>query len=95
MKNVGLYEAKTNLSALIAELEATGDPIALTRHGVVVAELIPPSRKVSPKRGCLKSADFHLADDFSKDSLGFEDFYRSLDVVPVSEVAEPSEGFSR
>ncbi len=88
MKTVGLYEAKTNLSALVAEVEATGEPIALTRHGVVVAELVPPTPKVSPQRGCLKSPDFHLAEDFSKDGLGFEEFYRSLEDEPGSEVAE-------
>ena len=41
MKEVGLYQAKTQLSALVAEVAATGDGIALTKHGEVVAEIHP------------------------------------------------------
>ena len=55
MKEVGLYQAKTQLSALVAEVAATGEGIALTKHGEVVAELHPPANQ-APKRGCLKSA---------------------------------------
>lgn len=39
MKEVGVLEAKTQLSALLAELEKTGEPIAITRHGRRVARL--------------------------------------------------------
>ena len=74
MKEVGLYEAKTRFSALIKELEADGEPIALTRHGKVVAELRLPKKK---KRvaGCMADPNFWMADDFDKDSLGFEEFF--------------------
>ena len=44
MKEVGLYQAKTQLSALVAEVAATGDGIALTKHGEVVAEIHPPGK---------------------------------------------------
>ncbi len=33
MKEVGLYQAKTQLSALVAKVVAKGDGIALTKHG--------------------------------------------------------------
>ncbi len=74
MKEIGLYEAKTQLSALVNSLEDLGEGIALTRHGKVVAELHPPSSQV-PKRGCLKSSSFRMATDFDADSMGFEDFF--------------------
>jgi len=75
MKRIGLYEAKTRLSALVAELEAGGEGVFLTRHGKVVAELRPHVALVSPKRGCLKSAAFAISDDFDAPELGFEDFF--------------------
>ena len=42
MKEVGVLEAKTNLSALLSEVETTGQPIAITRHGRRIADLAPP-----------------------------------------------------
>lgn len=42
MKQVGAYEAKTNLAKLLDEVER-GERIAITRHGVAVAELVPAS----------------------------------------------------
>jgi antitoxin (DNA-binding transcriptional repressor) of toxin-antitoxin stability system len=74
MKKVGLYQAKTELSAIIAALEASGESVALTRHGVVVAEIHPPAMK-APKRGCLKSKEFFVAEDFNETELGWEDFW--------------------
>jgi len=32
MKEVGLYEAKTKISALVQEVQESGNSIALTRH---------------------------------------------------------------
>lgn len=40
MKHVSVVEAKSHLSALIAEVE-TGEEIAVTRHGKVVARIVP------------------------------------------------------
>lgn len=75
MKTIGLYEAKTRLSALVAEIETSGEKILLTRHGTVVAELCPPSPVATPARGCMKSASFFMADDFDATEAGFEDFF--------------------
>jgi len=41
MKEVGVLEAKTHLSALIDEA-AAGEDIVITRHGKPVAKLVPP-----------------------------------------------------
>jgi prevent-host-death family protein len=40
MKNVSVVEIKAHFSALLAEVEA-GEEIAVTRHGKVVARLVP------------------------------------------------------
>jgi antitoxin (DNA-binding transcriptional repressor) of toxin-antitoxin stability system len=89
MKEVGLYEAKTQLSALVNLLMNSGEGIALTKHGKVVAELHPPAGK-APKRGCLKTAKFKMAADFDSDALGFEDFFG--EPSGVLELAEPKKG---
>lgn len=39
--SVSIYEAKTHLSRLIAELEAGGGELVITRHDVPVAKLVP------------------------------------------------------
>ncbi len=39
MKHVGIFEAKTNLSALIEEVEKGGS-VVITRHGKPVAKLV-------------------------------------------------------
>jgi len=88
MKTIGLYDAKTKLSALIAEIEGSGETIQLTRHGKVVAEISPPTPVSSPVRGCLKSANFSMADDFDASETGFEDFFNESDDQNHSIVAE-------
>ncbi|MEM7791883.1 MAG: type II toxin-antitoxin system Phd/YefM family antitoxin [Verrucomicrobiota bacterium] len=40
MKMVNLYEAKTHLSKLVAEIEAGEERITLCRNGVPVADLV-------------------------------------------------------
>lgn len=39
MRTVGVLEAKTNLSALLDDVETTGEAIVVTRHGKPVARL--------------------------------------------------------
>ena len=41
MKVVNIHEAKTNLSALLAEMEKNGEGILICRHGKPVADLVP------------------------------------------------------
>jgi antitoxin (DNA-binding transcriptional repressor) of toxin-antitoxin stability system len=86
MKEVGLYDAKTKLSALVAELESGGEPIALTRHGKIVAELHAHRPTLAPKRGCLKSENFYISQSFEDSEIGFEDFFD--DLQPSLKVAE-------
>lgn len=46
MKSVGVLEAKTNLSKLLAEVER-GEELVITRHGRVVARVVPANRELS------------------------------------------------
>lgn len=48
--SVSIYEAKTNLSKLIAEVERTGDEIVIRRHNVPVAKLVPFGSSSEPRR---------------------------------------------
>ena len=41
MKVINTHEAKTQLSALLAEVEKTGEEICICRHGNPVADLVP------------------------------------------------------
>ncbi|MFH1983701.1 MAG: type II toxin-antitoxin system prevent-host-death family antitoxin [Pseudomonadota bacterium] len=44
MKTVNVHEAKTTLSALLAEVEKTGERIFICRNGKPVADLVPHER---------------------------------------------------
>ncbi len=41
MKLVSVHEAKTQLSALLAEVEKTGEEIVICRHKKPIANLVP------------------------------------------------------
>lgn len=45
MRSVGVLEAKTNLSTLLDDVLASGEPIIITRHGKPVARLAPEGRR--------------------------------------------------
>jgi prevent-host-death family protein len=44
MKHVGIFDAKTNLSSLVDEVERGGEVI-ITRHGKPVAKLVQAQKK--------------------------------------------------
>ena len=46
MKHISVVEAKSSFSALLNEVEA-GEEIAVTRHGKVVARLVPDRPRVA------------------------------------------------
>ena len=45
MKEVTISEFKAQCSALIREVEKTGKPLRITRHGKLVAEVVPPKHR--------------------------------------------------
>ena len=50
MREIGVLEAKTNLSALISEVETGGEPVLITRHGKPVAQLSPVAQSDPMRR---------------------------------------------
>jgi len=46
MRSVAIVELKAHLSSLLAEVEG-GDEIAITRHGRVVARLVPDAPRMA------------------------------------------------
>jgi prevent-host-death family protein len=48
MKHVGIFEAKTKLSALVQEVEKGGQ-VVITRHGKPVAKLIRAEPELTPE----------------------------------------------
>ena len=41
MKTINLYQAKTHLSKLIAQIEEDGEAVVLCRYGRPVAQIVP------------------------------------------------------
>jgi prevent-host-death family protein len=66
MAQVGMHEAKTKLSQLVARAEA-GEEIVLARNGKPVARLVPVARPNSFNsiRGIWRG-QVHMADDFDE-----------------------------
>jgi len=48
MKHVGIFDAKTNLSSLVEQVEK-GKEIVITRHGKPVARLVRAEERHSPE----------------------------------------------
>lgn len=48
MKHVGIFEAKTNLSSLVEQVEG-GQEIVITRHGKPVARLVRAEERHTPE----------------------------------------------
>ena len=80
MKNsVSLYEAKTQLSTLLREVEG-GAVITITRHGKAVAELRGlTAERPRPRAGSLKSPGFYMADDFDAPLPEFAEYMETAD----------------
>jgi len=49
MKHVGMFEAKTNLSSLVEEVEKGGE-VVITRHGKPVARIVRADDPFTPER---------------------------------------------
>ncbi len=56
MRTISSTEAKARLNAVLAELEATGEPVTITNHGrpvAVLSVLEPPRRKFGRLAGAV------------------------------------------
>ncbi len=64
---VNIYDAKTRLSALIAQVERTGEEVIIRRHNVPVAKLVPFRPALPPRRlGGWGDGAVVIADDFDE-----------------------------
>lgn len=51
MREVGILEAKTGLSGLVADVQRTGEEIVLTKHGRPAAKIVPiPTESAAVQR---------------------------------------------
>lgn len=86
--SVSLYEAKTQLSTLLREVEG-GAVITITRHGKPVAELRGVAvERVLPRAGSLKSPNFYMADDFDAPLPDFAEYMQTADEEAALRIAE-------
>jgi prevent-host-death family protein len=60
---VGVHEAKTNLSRLLKRV-ATGEEVVITNFGRPVARLVPPEGGLLPRRLGIESGKWQVPDDF-------------------------------
>ncbi|HEY4007906.1 MAG TPA: type II toxin-antitoxin system Phd/YefM family antitoxin [Pseudonocardia sp.] len=84
-KQVNVYEAKSQLSKLLEQVE-NGDEIIIARNGKPVARLVPVQRRTSPRvPGAWKGKGW-IADDFDNPGGEYEEiideFYERLGVDP-------------
>lgn len=56
MREVGILEAKTGLSGLVADVERTGEEIVLTRHGRAAAKIVPMRARPATVSGADRQA---------------------------------------
>lgn len=61
MREIGVLEARTGFSALLSEVEATGEAVRIMRHGRPVARLIKDGDPLEPRR---KLSGAELSDRF-------------------------------
>jgi antitoxin (DNA-binding transcriptional repressor) of toxin-antitoxin stability system len=55
MKKVNIHEAKTNLSAILAEIDKSGDTYIICRNGKPIADLVPRIKKNRLKKDAFLS----------------------------------------
>ena len=55
MREVGVLEAKTSFTALIAEVERTGEEVTVTRHGRAAVRIVPARPKAALDRDARKA----------------------------------------
>lgn len=73
-KELGVFEVKTHLSALLDQVER-GTIIYITRRGRRIAELRPPQPERRPlTRGGARNESYSMADDFDETPADLADY---------------------
>lgn len=83
MREIGVLEARTNFSHLVAEVERTGEAVTVTRHGKAAVRIVPahasPSSTLEERRARAE-AIFRLQDAMTPvpgfDDLPWDDLRR-------------------
>lgn len=71
---IGIFETKTHLSEILRRVMA-GERFVITNRGEPIAELRPARpKKVPLRRGCSRSEDYFMADDFDAPLPDFEEY---------------------
>lgn len=65
MTSVNIYDAKTQLSKLIARVEA-GEHITISRNGKPAAELVPFRHRLTPRMPGALAGQIGIAPDFDQ-----------------------------
>lgn len=75
MREVGILEAKTSFSTLIAEIERTGEGVTVTRHGKAAVKIVPvrPSGKRTARDRAAVVRELLAARDAMPVVEGFDD----------------------
>lgn len=76
--NIPIAEAKAKFSELVKRAEA-GEEVLVTRHGKVVARLLPPAgagHEKKPLLGAFEDKPFWMAEDFDELSPEWDEYVR-------------------
>ncbi len=80
-KQVNVYEAKTQLSKLLEQVEA-GDEIVIARYGKPVARLVPLQRTAAPRELGTLRGKIWMAPDFDEPDPELEDLFYDGPIFP-------------
>lgn len=92
MKQVNLYEAKTNLSALV-EAAAAGEDVVIARNGkpravIVSLERAPAQPRKAPQLGFWESEGYELPEGFNDPDPEIEAMFYGEDLPPLVKAAK-------
>jgi prevent-host-death family protein len=80
-KQVNVYEAKTQLSKLLQQVEA-GDEIVIARHGKPIARLVPLQRTATPRQLGSLRGKLWIAPDFDEPDAELIDLMEHGPIFP-------------
>ena len=80
-KQVNVYEAKTQLSKLLEQVEA-GDEIVIARNGKPVARLVPLQRTAAPRQLGSMRGKIWMAPDFDQPDEELIDLMENGSIFP-------------
>lgn len=83
-KQVNVYEAKSQLSKLLEQVEA-GDEIIIARNGRPIARLVPLQRRTSSRTPGAWKGKVWMADDFDETDEELVELWENSPLFPEDE----------